>query len=296
MPGLREPTAPTYAVCSVSIAALDASAAASADRRRRRGWPPLPGASLQRLHALAGRPGPPDASGAAGRRPQPRRRLPGGVARPQGRHGRAGARRRPGGPGRGSGRGHAPPLPLRRQAGGRRGDGRAPRPCSRRASRWSAASRRRSPRSPTSTSPAWSTGSGRPAPTSLWIGLGTPRQDYLVHLLSADLSMPIVPVGAAFDFWAGHGQAGSPVPARHRPGVALPARHRAAPAVAALPDRQPALPAVGLAAPCLRPVEIADMRVLVAHNRYRSSAPSGENQIVAAEIDLLRSGGSTSCR
>ncbi|MFZ2013538.1 MAG: WecB/TagA/CpsF family glycosyltransferase [Nocardioides sp.] len=37
----------------------------------------------------------------------------------------------------------------------------------------------------------------------LWIGLGTPRQDYLVHLLSAHLSMPIVPVGAAFDFWAG---------------------------------------------------------------------------------------------
>ncbi len=33
------------------------------------------------------------------------------------------------------------------------------------------------------------------------------------------------------------------------------------------------------------------MRVLVAHNRYRSSAPSGENQLVDAEIDLLRSGG-----
>lgn len=33
------------------------------------------------------------------------------------------------------------------------------------------------------------------------------------------------------------------------------------------------------------------MRVLVAHNRYRSSAPSGENQLVDAEIELLRSGG-----
>lgn len=33
------------------------------------------------------------------------------------------------------------------------------------------------------------------------------------------------------------------------------------------------------------------MRVLVAHNRYRSAAPSGENQLVAAEIDLLRAGG-----
>ncbi len=33
------------------------------------------------------------------------------------------------------------------------------------------------------------------------------------------------------------------------------------------------------------------MRVLVVHNRYRSSAPSGENQIVDAEIGLLRDAG-----
>jgi N-acetylglucosaminyldiphosphoundecaprenol N-acetyl-beta-D-mannosaminyltransferase len=39
--------------------------------------------------------------------------------------------------------------------------------------------------------------------TILWIGLGTPRQDYLVHRLSARLTMPIIPVGAAFDFWSG---------------------------------------------------------------------------------------------
>jgi N-acetylglucosaminyldiphosphoundecaprenol N-acetyl-beta-D-mannosaminyltransferase len=39
--------------------------------------------------------------------------------------------------------------------------------------------------------------------TILWIGLGTPRQDYLVHRLAERLSMPIVPVGAAFDFWSG---------------------------------------------------------------------------------------------
>jgi N-acetylglucosaminyldiphosphoundecaprenol N-acetyl-beta-D-mannosaminyltransferase len=37
----------------------------------------------------------------------------------------------------------------------------------------------------------------------LWIGLGTPRQDYLVHRLASALSLPIVPVGAAFDFWSG---------------------------------------------------------------------------------------------
>jgi N-acetylglucosaminyldiphosphoundecaprenol N-acetyl-beta-D-mannosaminyltransferase len=37
----------------------------------------------------------------------------------------------------------------------------------------------------------------------LWIGLGTPRQDYLVHHLAPLLSMPVVPVGAAFDFWSG---------------------------------------------------------------------------------------------
>jgi glycosyltransferase involved in cell wall biosynthesis len=33
------------------------------------------------------------------------------------------------------------------------------------------------------------------------------------------------------------------------------------------------------------------MRVLVAHNFYRSDAPSGENQLVRAEVDLLRDGG-----
>ena len=33
------------------------------------------------------------------------------------------------------------------------------------------------------------------------------------------------------------------------------------------------------------------MKVLVAHNRYRSSTPSGENSIVDAEIRLLRDGG-----
>jgi N-acetylglucosaminyldiphosphoundecaprenol N-acetyl-beta-D-mannosaminyltransferase len=37
----------------------------------------------------------------------------------------------------------------------------------------------------------------------LWIGLGTPRQDYLVPRISALVSCPVVPVGAAFDFLAG---------------------------------------------------------------------------------------------
>lgn len=37
----------------------------------------------------------------------------------------------------------------------------------------------------------------------LWVGLGTPRQDYLVHYLAPVLSIPVVPVGAAFDFWSG---------------------------------------------------------------------------------------------
>jgi N-acetylglucosaminyldiphosphoundecaprenol N-acetyl-beta-D-mannosaminyltransferase len=37
----------------------------------------------------------------------------------------------------------------------------------------------------------------------VWVGLGTPRQDYAVPRLAKRLSMPIVPVGAAFDFWAG---------------------------------------------------------------------------------------------
>lgn len=37
----------------------------------------------------------------------------------------------------------------------------------------------------------------------LWVGLGTPRQDYFVPRISRFLSIPVVPVGAAFDFLAG---------------------------------------------------------------------------------------------
>ena len=37
----------------------------------------------------------------------------------------------------------------------------------------------------------------------VWVGLGTPRQDYLVPRLSSCLNMPIVPIGAAFDFLSG---------------------------------------------------------------------------------------------
>jgi len=37
----------------------------------------------------------------------------------------------------------------------------------------------------------------------LWVGLGTPRQDYVVPRLGALFDGPVVPVGAAFDFLAG---------------------------------------------------------------------------------------------
>lgn len=38
----------------------------------------------------------------------------------------------------------------------------------------------------------------------VWVGLGTPRQDHLVPRLSRELGLPVIPVGAAFDFWSGH--------------------------------------------------------------------------------------------
>lgn len=37
----------------------------------------------------------------------------------------------------------------------------------------------------------------------LWVGMGTPRQDLLVPRLAKRAQIPVVPVGAAFDFWAG---------------------------------------------------------------------------------------------
>lgn len=40
----------------------------------------------------------------------------------------------------------------------------------------------------------------------VWVGLGTPRQDYVVPLLSERVSIPVVPVGAAFDFLTGRVQ------------------------------------------------------------------------------------------
>lgn len=43
----------------------------------------------------------------------------------------------------------------------------------------------------------------RSAASIVWIGIGTPRQDILVHRLASKLEVPIVPIGAAFDFWSG---------------------------------------------------------------------------------------------
>lgn len=37
----------------------------------------------------------------------------------------------------------------------------------------------------------------------LWVGLGTPKQDYAVPVLAAHFPGPVVPVGAAFNFLAG---------------------------------------------------------------------------------------------
>lgn len=38
----------------------------------------------------------------------------------------------------------------------------------------------------------------------IWVGLGTPNQDYIVPRLAKRMNIVIVPVGAAFDFWAGN--------------------------------------------------------------------------------------------
>lgn len=40
-------------------------------------------------------------------------------------------------------------------------------------------------------------------PDIVWVGLGTPRQDQVVHRLGAVLDAPVVAIGAAFDFVAG---------------------------------------------------------------------------------------------
>lgn len=40
-------------------------------------------------------------------------------------------------------------------------------------------------------------------PDRIWVALGTPKQDYLAERLSAELGVPCIAVGAAFDFLAG---------------------------------------------------------------------------------------------
>jgi N-acetylglucosaminyldiphosphoundecaprenol N-acetyl-beta-D-mannosaminyltransferase len=40
-------------------------------------------------------------------------------------------------------------------------------------------------------------------PDIVWVGLGTPKQDYVVEHVAHQLSVPAVAVGAAFDFYAG---------------------------------------------------------------------------------------------
>lgn len=41
------------------------------------------------------------------------------------------------------------------------------------------------------------------APDIVWLGLGTPKQDFAAHKLSQSMELPCVGVGAAFDFVAG---------------------------------------------------------------------------------------------
>lgn len=44
---------------------------------------------------------------------------------------------------------------------------------------------------------------GDSRPDLLWIALGTPKQDYAAALLARELNIPVIAVGAAFDFVAG---------------------------------------------------------------------------------------------
>ncbi len=37
----------------------------------------------------------------------------------------------------------------------------------------------------------------------VWIGLGTPKQDFAVHNLGKFLDVPIIPIGAVFNLWSG---------------------------------------------------------------------------------------------
>jgi len=40
--------------------------------------------------------------------------------------------------------------------------------------------------------------------TSVWVGMGSPKQDIIAHLLTQEINVPILAVGAAFDFISGN--------------------------------------------------------------------------------------------
>jgi N-acetylglucosaminyldiphosphoundecaprenol N-acetyl-beta-D-mannosaminyltransferase len=57
---------------------------------------------------------------------------------------------------------------------------------------------------PTAADVAWMANEIRQSRANIvWIGLGTPRQDYLVPELAELTKAVVVPIGAAFDFWSG---------------------------------------------------------------------------------------------
>lgn len=48
----------------------------------------------------------------------------------------------------------------------------------------------------------------------VWIGLGTPKQDFAVHSLGKYLNVPIIPIGAVFNIWSSEAKSSSKIFAR----------------------------------------------------------------------------------
>ena len=74
------------------------------------------------------------------------------------------------------------------------------------------------------------------------VGLGCPRQEIFAYAMRPLLDMPLLAVGAAFDYHAGLLRKPPRVDAAARAGVAVAAGPGAEPPVAALRDPQPGVP------------------------------------------------------
>ncbi len=122
----------------------------------------------------------------------------------------------------------------------------------------------------------------------VWVGMGTPKQDLLVHQMSAMSDKTFVAIGAAFDFIAG---TKSQAP-RWIMRIGMEWLYRLVTEPRRLAKRYLVYNAKFLRL-LWRDRGEHRVKALIVHNHYASAQPSGENRVVIDDVDVLRAAGVT---